>query len=132
MQEAKEASLGSRMRCDRSRSRDNESSGERCSLGWCSRRHGWGFARGEDGSGGSTGGGGAVRTGRGGAKRRAEAMVRAEVKAKAKTLAKAKKEGVQETVALALWSWSSDRNTHSTNLRVHGAARAESPPVEQY
>ena len=52
-------------------------------------------------------------------------MVRAEAKAKAKTLAKEKKEGAQEAVALALWSWSSDRNILATNLRVHGAARAE-------
>ena len=72
---------------------------------------------GQDSRGGSIGGGGAVRTGRGGAKRgRRVAMVRAEAEAlavadamwwaKAKALAKAKKEGAQEGVALALWSWS--------------------------
>ena len=98
---------------------------------------------GQDSSGGSIGGDGTVRTGRGGAKKgRRVAMVRAEAEAlavadamwwaKAKALAKAKKEGAQKAVVLALWSWSSDSNTPSTNLRVHGAARAESPPIEQY
>ena len=74
-----------------------------------------GLARGEDGSGGSTGGGGAVRTGRGGAKKRAEGG----------NGAGGGEEGAQEELALALWSWSSDRNILATNLRVHGAARTE-------
>ena len=97
-----------------------------------------GLAGDEPSSGGSTDVGGAVHTGGAGAKKRAEGgngavaeAMCAERWAKAKALAKAKKEGVQEVVALALWSWSSDRNIHSTNLRVHGAARAESPPMEQ-
>ena len=100
-----------------------------------------GLARGEDGNGGSTGGGGAAHTGRGGAKKgRGEAMVRAEAevlavadamwwakeKAKAQEGRGAGGSGVG-SVVLVIHS-----NTPSTNLRVHGAARAESPPMEQY
>ena len=60
---------------------------------WCGRRHGWGLARGDDGSGGRTGGGGVVRTGRDGAKKEV---------GKVKGACKGEEGRVQEAVALDL------------------------------